>query len=255
MDKGESWQRAERTNHWSFSFSPEEYHRYDIGVRCLAGNVPSPMYRQKTFRVRYENKRTKEVIAKQLRKLERSYRIKSRFQIMALISRNVVTTMYPNFRALEEEIKNDIQWGQDILYRFYIDQVLRNKSIHMVRTHWYLTYWGLERPEEGETEFYFDFGDRVKIANIRGEKPFGLIERAYPDLMVDASEHQYVGQGFGGNILVLVHNIGKITAKKVKIKVTYTFLGTAAGGASYVEEKRSFLGDYPCSRSSRRPPS
>ncbi len=221
LDGGKTWQTAQGTTSWYCSFQPLPGEKLKIGARAWCGGKPAPLYRRKLYRASFTGKTAKEIVVEKLRAMELLYQGENRLQFMKLFSKRLRSPLYSNYRDLEVQVRNDFQWGGAIQYRFYTDQVLRSNGIHMVQTHWNLTYLGLMEPKEGYTEFHFDPGDSWKVVDIRGDKPFGIIEEPKPDLYIveDEIDGKFIAFAPVGMVLVVVHNGGRIAARKVLVKV------------------------------------
>ena len=221
LDNGKTWQPAQGTTSWYYSVQPLPGEKFRIAARAWCKGTPSHPYRRKFYKTVFIGKTSRDIIEGIFRKIELYYQGKNRLQVMKLFSRRFRSPLYSNYRELEVQIRNDFQWGSGMEYRFYIDQVLKSGNIYIVQTHWDLTYLGLLEPKHGYTEFHFDAGNQWKIVDIRGDKPFGIIEEPKPDLEVVESEIQGTSPDNMRFILTIpVHNNGRIAARRVVVKAT-----------------------------------
>ncbi len=221
LDGGKTWKTAQGTSSWFFSIQPLPKENFKIAARTWCQGKPAHPYRRRFYKVSYVGKTSRAIIEEVFHKIELYYQGKNRLQIMKLFSRRLRSPLYSNYRELEVQIRNDFQWGSGMDFHFYIDQVLKSENIYIVQTHWDLTYLGLLEPKHGYTEFHFDSGNEWKIVDIRGDKPFGIVEEPKPDLEIAGDEIQGTFQGGypTGTVIVPVHNNGRIAARKVAVKV------------------------------------
>jgi len=221
LDGGKTWHEAQDTPSWFYSFQPLPGEQYRIGARAWCKGKPAPAHRKKFYKAHYTSKTSREIVAEKLHQVELFYQGKNRLQFMTLFSKRLRSPLYSNYRDLEVQVRNDFQWGGAIQYHFYIDQILRTDGIYIVQTHWDMTYVGLMEPKEGYTEFHFDPGNGWKVADIRGDKPFGIIEEPKPDLYIveDEIKGEFPQAFPTGTVIVPVHNGGRVSARKVVVKI------------------------------------
>ena len=247
LDGGKTWHTAKGTTSWYYSFQPLPRERFKIGARAWCQGRPATLYRKKFYNVSFTGKTAREIVTGRLQAMALFYQGKNRLQFMKLFSRWLRSPLYSNYRDLEVQVRNDFQWGGTIQYRFYLDQALKNGSTYIARTHWYLTYLGLMEPKEGYTEFHFDSGDRWKVTDIRGDKPFGIIEEPKPDLYIGEDEIQGefpVGYPTG-TLMVPIHNRGRIAARRVVVKVHCKGMGGFAGAGQAEDTETTVIKVVP----------
>ncbi len=221
VDGGKNWESVNGTELWDYEFTPSLEKKFKLGVRaCCSGKCY--LYRRKFYNLIVSSKTSRDIIENKFLTISIAYETKNLGKILPLFSKWIRSPLYSNYRDLEVQIRNDFQWGEAIQYKFFIDQILKNENIYMVRTHWFLTYLGLLEPKEGDTEFHFDASQNWKIVDIRGDKPFGIIEEPKPDLYIAEDEvtgiitYNYYDNDI---LIVVVHNDGIIAARKVLLKV------------------------------------
>ncbi len=218
FDGGKSWVSLEASDVWSYNWKVEDINELQLKIRAKCGDKIVP-YRRRSYRIKIVRETSKEIIKNKLKLIETYYQLKNSTAIMKLFSQMLRSPLYRNYRDLWIQIRNDLQWGEGIQLHFYVDQILRDENIYIVKTHWDLTYLGLLEPKEGYTEFHFDAADGWKIVDIREEKVFGIIEEPKPDLFIIAEEISG-SWGYDVVITVPVHNGGRIAARKVEVNVS-----------------------------------
>ena len=219
FDGGKSWVSLEARDVWSYSWKVEDTAEAQLKIRVKCGDKVVP-YRRRSYRIKIVKETSKEIIKHKLKLIETYYQLKNSIAIMKLFSQMLRSPLYRNYRDLWIQIRNDLQWGEGIQLHFYVDQILRDENLYIVKTHWDLTYLGLLEPKEGYTEFHFDAGDRWKIVDIRGDRVFGIIEEPKPDLFIIADEVNGNISGYDVTLWIPVHNGGRIAARKVEVSVT-----------------------------------